>query len=71
MPIEREAVLQDGLMLLSRAAEQAGDADRAEQYKKRFFESVGLDPDRYQTVRSSPCFAIYKGRSRTEKPVQQ
>ena len=71
VPIEREAVLQDGLMLLSRAAEQAGDAARAEQYKKRFFESVGLDPDRYQTVRSSPCFAIYKGRSRTEKPVQQ
>ena len=58
--IEREVMQQDGLRLLSRVARETGDEALAEKYMKEFFESVGPDPDRYEVVRASPCFAIYK-----------
>ena len=68
VPIEREAILQDGYLLLRRAAEQGGDEPAAKKYQRQFFESLGPDPDRYQTLRASPCFAIYKARPVSEKP---
>ena len=58
--IEREVMQQDGLRLLSRVARETGDEALAEQYMKEFYESVGPDPERYEVVRASPCFAIYK-----------
>lgn len=61
-PIEREAVKQDGLRLLSRIAKDRGDAAAGEKYDRQFFETLGADPDRYGAIRSSPCFAIYVGR---------
>ncbi|OFV96532.1 MAG: hypothetical protein A3F68_02670 [Acidobacteria bacterium RIFCSPLOWO2_12_FULL_54_10] len=60
--IEREAVLQDGLRLMSQIAQQAGNSAQSEQYTKQYLELLGADPNRYQTVRQSPCFAIYMGR---------
>ncbi len=60
--IEREVMQQDGLSLLSRVARETGDEALAEQYMKEFYESVGADPDRYEVVRASPCFAIYKAK---------
>ena len=68
VPIEREAILQDGYLLLRRAAEQGGDETAAKKYQRQFFESLGPDPDRYGTLRASPCFAIYKARPVQEKP---
>lgn len=61
-PIEREAVGQDGLRLLSQIARDNGDEAAAEEYNRQFFEAVGPDPDRYGALRSSPCFEIYKAR---------
>ena len=58
--IEREVMQQDGLSLLSRVARETGDEALAEKYMKEFYESVGPDPERYEEVRASPCFAIYK-----------
>ena len=58
--IEREVMQQDGLSLLSRVALETGDEALTEKYMKEFYESIGPDPDRYQVVRASPCFAIYK-----------
>jgi tetratricopeptide (TPR) repeat protein len=64
--IERETILQDSLMMMSRAAEQAGNQAEAEQYRKEFVKSIAAEPDRYQLVRESPCYALYKAR-----PVKQ
>jgi len=61
-PIEREAVSQDGLRLLSQIARDNGDEEAAERYNRQFFEAVGPDPDRYGALRASPCFEIYKAR---------
>ena len=60
--IEREAVLQDGLRLLSQLSQQAGNQSQGEQYTKEYLETLGSDPNRYQTLRQSPCFAIYRAR---------
>ena len=60
--IERETVQQDGLLHLSRLAEQGGDKELAEKYKKEFFDSLRDDPNRYEQVRNSPCYALYKAR---------
>jgi len=60
--IERETVQQDGLLSLSRVAEQAGDKALAEKYKNEFFDSIRANPERYEQVRSSPCYALYKAR---------
>ena len=60
--VEREAVLQDGLRLLSQIARQSGDEALADERMKQFFESMGSDPDRYNTIRQSPCFEIYQAR---------
>jgi tetratricopeptide (TPR) repeat protein len=62
MAIEREAVAQDGLRLLSQIAKDNGDEAKAEEYNRRFFETIGSDPERYGALRSSPCFEIYKAR---------
>jgi tetratricopeptide (TPR) repeat protein len=70
MTIEREAVSQDGLRLLSQIAKDSGDEAKAEEYNKRFFEAVGPHPDRYGTLRSSPCFEIYKARPVKQAPPQ-
>jgi tetratricopeptide (TPR) repeat protein len=60
--IERETILQDSLMLMSRAAEQAGNEQDAERYKQEFLQSMSADPERYNQVRESPCYALYKAR---------
>lgn len=60
--IEREAVLQDGLRLLSQIARQAGNEAQAEEHMKQFYEFLGSDPDRYGAIRQSPCFEIYQAR---------
>jgi tetratricopeptide (TPR) repeat protein len=60
--IEREAVMQDGLRLLSQVARQTGNAAAAEKYNARFIELINQDPDRYGKLRASPCFAIYQAR---------
>lgn len=60
--IEREVILQDGLRLLSQIARQAGDEALAEARMKQFFETMGADPDRYNTIRQNPCFEIYQAR---------
>ncbi len=60
--IEKEAVRQDGLRMLSRIARQNGDDAAAKKYDQQFFESLGSDPDRYGTLRASQCFAIYQAR---------
>lgn len=60
--IERETVAQDGLLLLSEAAKQAGNKDQAEQYRQEFLRSLAASPGRYNTVRESPCYALYKAR---------
>ena len=60
--IEREAILQDGLRMLSQMARQAGDEALAEERMKQFFEMMGSDPDRYNAIRQSPCFEIYRAR---------
>ena len=65
--IEREAVLQDGLRLLSQLSQQAGNQSQGEQYTKEYLETLGSDPNRYQTLRQSPCFAIYRARPVAEK----
>jgi len=70
-PIEREAVGQDGLRLLSQIARDNGDEEAAERYNKEFFESLGSDPDRYGALRASPCFEIYKARPLKQAPAQQ
>jgi tetratricopeptide (TPR) repeat protein len=64
--IERETVEQDGLLLLSEAAKQAGNKDQAEQYRQEFLRSLAASPGRYNAVRESPCYALYKAR-----PVKQ
>jgi len=69
--IEREAVQQDGLRMLSRIARDNGNQAAAEKYDKQYFESLGSDPDRYGNLRASPCFAIYKGRPAGELKVSQ
>ena len=60
--IEREAVLQDGLRLLSQIARQAGNEALAEEHMKQFYEFLESDPDRYGAIRQSPCFEIYQAR---------
>jgi tetratricopeptide (TPR) repeat protein len=70
-PIEREAVAQDGLRLLSQIARDNGDEEAAEKYNRLFFEAVGPDPDRYGALRASPCFEIYKARPVKQAPAQQ
>ena len=70
-PIEREAVAQDGLRLLSKIAEQSGDEAQAKKYMQEFFQSVGADPERYEAVRGSPCFAIYQARPSRPSPSRQ
>lgn len=69
-PIEREAVGQDGLRLLSQIARDNGDEEAAERYNRQFFEAVGPDPDRYGALRASPCFEIYKARPIKKTEVQ-
>jgi len=60
--IEREAILQDGMRLLSQIARQSGDEALAEERMKQFYETLGSDPDRYNAIRQSPCFEIYRAR---------
>ena len=69
--IEKEAVRQDGLRLLSRIARQNGDQAEAEKYDKQYFESLGPDPERYGKLRNSPCFAIYQARPAGELKAQK
>ncbi|MBI4460914.1 MAG: tetratricopeptide repeat protein [Acidobacteria bacterium] len=64
--IEREVMLQDALRLLSQLSQRTGQPDRARQYTKEYLEMLGSDPNRPQSLRQSPCFAIYKGRSASE-----
>ena len=66
VPIEREAVRQDGARLLEQIARQDGNTGLAEKYTKQYLEALGPDPDRYQALRASPCFAIYQARPRAE-----
>ena len=65
-PIEREVIKQDALRFLSQSAKQSGNAELAEKYNKEFFESLGPDPEKYQAMRESPCFAIYKAKPVTK-----
>ena len=60
--IEKEAVRQDGLRMLSQLERDSGNEAAAEQYDKEYIQSLGPDPDRYKTLRESPCFAIYKAQ---------
>ena len=60
--IEREAILQQGLRMLSQIAQQSGDEALAEQRMKEYFEAFGSDPDRFNKLRQSPCFEIYQAR---------
>ena len=69
VPIEREFVRQDGLRLLSQVARELGDDALARKYTSQFFESIGPNRDRYQTLRQSPCFEIYRARPQAVKPM--
>ncbi|MBI2817310.1 MAG: tetratricopeptide repeat protein [Acidobacteria bacterium] len=60
--IEREMMHQDGLRMLSQLARQSGNQALAEKYDREFWESMGSDPNRYKTLRESPCFSIYQAR---------
>ena len=68
--IEREAVRQDGLLLLARIAKANGNEAEETKYHKQFLEALGPDPDRYGTLRASPCFVIYQARPTREKPIR-
>jgi hypothetical protein len=69
--LERETVAQDGLMMLSRAAELSGDRQLADNYKKQFTQSINANPDRYSQVRNSPCFALYKAQPSNKQQTQR
>jgi len=69
--IEKEAVRQDGLRMLSRIARQKGDRAAAEKYDKEFLEALGPDPDRYGQIRASQCFAIYQARPAGELSAER
>ncbi|MSO19141.1 MAG: hypothetical protein EXQ56_01550 [Acidobacteria bacterium] len=58
--IERETVAVDGLMSLSRIYQQAGNKAEADKYRMAYHKAVGEDPDHYNLVRNSPCYALYK-----------
>jgi tetratricopeptide (TPR) repeat protein len=69
--IERETVRQDGLLALRRLAEEGGDQALADKYKKEFFDSLGDNPERYQQIRSSPCYALYKANPSNKQQAQR
>ncbi|MGH9782950.1 MAG: tetratricopeptide repeat protein [Terriglobia bacterium] len=69
--IEREAVLQDGLRLLSQIARQAGNEALAEERMKQYYEFLGSNPDRYGEIRQSPCFEIYQARPSSQYQTAQ
>jgi tetratricopeptide (TPR) repeat protein len=69
--IERETVQQDGLLSLSRLAQQAGDTALAQKYQKEFAELMAGNPDRYQQIRNSPCYALYKARPSNRQQAQR
>ena len=52
---------------MNRRRFEAGQQDQAEQYIKEYLRMLGTDPNRYQTLRQSPCFAIYMARPAPEK----
>ncbi|MBI4465645.1 MAG: tetratricopeptide repeat protein [Acidobacteria bacterium] len=68
--IEREVVHMDGLRFLSQIARQNGDQEAAEKYDTQFFEYLGSDPERYERLRTSSCFAIYQARPVSPKTPQ-
>lgn len=67
--IERETVAQDGLLMLSRIYEQAGNKAEADRYRNEYFQAVGADPERYKEVRNSPCYALYKANPANKTPA--
>ncbi len=69
--LQREVVAQDGLRLLSWMAKENGDDATAATYNKQYYESLGSDPDRYNKLRSSPCYAIYQARSPAQPMAQK
>lgn len=64
--IEREMIHQDGLRMLSQLARQSGNEELAEKYQREFLESMGSDPNRYNNLHESPCFAIYQARPKPQ-----
>ena len=68
--IERETVRQDGLLNLRRLALAANDTALAEQYRKEFFDSLKGNSERYQQIRESPCYALYKSNSANKQEAK-
>ncbi len=68
--IESEVIMQDTLMMMSRVAGAAGQAEEAENYRRRYYQSISEDPERYNEVRNSPCYALYKARPVVQKQSQ-
>jgi uncharacterized protein YicC (UPF0701 family) len=58
--IERETVAVDGLMMLARIYDSQGNQAEADKYRKAYTAAIAENPDRYNEVRSSPCYALYK-----------
>jgi len=65
--IQRDVVQQDGLRILSRIARDQGDQVAAQKYERQYMELVNTDPDRYESIKASPCFAIYQARPKREQ----
>ncbi|MBI3934430.1 MAG: hypothetical protein HY316_07030 [Acidobacteria bacterium] len=65
--LERETVQQDGLLGLSRIVERAGDSELASKYRREFAELMSSNPHRYEQLRSSPCYALYKAMPSNKK----
>ena len=58
--IERETVAVESLNMLARIYDSQGNKAEADKYRKAYTAAVAADPDRYNEVRSSPCYALYK-----------
>lgn len=69
--LERDVVAQDSLMMLSQAAQQAGDRELADRYKKQFTDTINVDPERYSQMRNSPCYALYKAQPSNKQQSQR
>ena len=58
--IERDTVAIDGLQILSRIYDAAGNKAEADKYRQAYVAAVGKDLDHYNATKSSPCYALYK-----------
>lgn len=58
--LEREIVQMNGWMTLSRIAEEQGKPEEAQRYRQELAKRLQASPGRYEQLRGSPCYALYK-----------